>query len=188
MRSLPFFGTSFGYLAAFSLLSRQFAALESLTEYAVQSCHDYDFEQLQAQLRAWRDGAFDDLLRCRQARLMRLPANFPAGYTRMAIAVIEVRQTGSFKDAEQILREVPVTPEDFPWLEDIRMLATAAAAHRFGDEETERRLSEGFLERQPMLFEPDHALNFLLLEYQERLKPRALRSLNSEADAAGPVT
>lgn len=187
VRGLPFFGTSFSYLAAFSVLSRHFTELESLVQYTIQNCHDYDLEQLQAQLRAWRDAAFDDLLRCRRARLLRLPVNFPTGYLRMAIAVIEVRQASSFTDAERILREVSLTPQDFPWLEDVRTAATAAAAQRFGNEAAERTLSEMFLERQPMLFEPDHALDFLLLEYQERLKPRALRSLNGEAAAAGSV-
>jgi hypothetical protein len=177
MRGLPFFGTAWAYLAAFSMLSGDFAELEALTRNVVRNCHDYDLEQLQAQLKACREAAFDDLLRCRQARLASLPANFPTGYARIAIAVIEARAASSFEEAQRILHEVALTAQDFPWLEDVRTLTIAARAHHFGLEAAERSQREAFLERQPMLFEPDHAVNFLLLPYQEHLKPAARRGL-----------
>lgn len=180
VRGLPFFGTFWAYFAAFSVMSRQFAELESVTQYVVQSCHDYDFEYLQAELKACRDEAFDDLMRCRQGRLAGLPEKFPTGYLRIAIAVIQARQASSLEQAHRILREVPLTPQDFGWLEDVRTLAIAAAAHRFGDEALEGAHREAFLQRQPMLFKPDHAVNFLLLRYQEQLKPAALRSFAAD--------
>ncbi|MGH8289831.1 MAG: tetratricopeptide repeat protein [Steroidobacteraceae bacterium] len=179
VRGLPFFGTAWAYLAAFSMLSGDFAELESVTRYVVQDCHDYDLEQVQAQLKACRDAALDDLLHCRQTRLARLSANFPMGYARIAIAVIQARQASSFEEAQRILREVPLTAQDFPWLEDVRTLTLAAVAHHFAIEATERSQREAFLERQPLLFEPDHAVNFLLLRYQEQLKPSVLRSLTT---------
>ncbi len=115
---------------------------------------------------------------------MSQPAILPSGYTLMGLAVIQASLASSFADADRILREVTLTPKDFRWLEDVRTLATAAAAHRFGDEGTERARCETFLQRQPMLFEPDHAVNFLLLRYQERLKPRVLNSFGGQ-DAEG---
>lgn len=184
VRGLPFFGTAWAYLAAFSMLSGDFAELEAVTRYVVQNSHDYDLEQVQAQLKACREAAFDDLLRCRQTRLASLPANFPSGYARIAIAVIEAREASSFEEAERILHEVPLTPQDFPWLEDVRTLTVAALAHQFGIEATERSQREAFLERQPLLFEPDHAVNFLLLRYQEQLKPAALRGLGTAAESS----
>jgi len=180
VRGLPFFGTFWAYLAAFSVMSRKFDELESVTQYVTQNCHDYDFAYLQAELKACRDEEFDDLLSFRHGRLARLPANFPAGYTRMGIAVIQAQQAISFEDADRVLREVPMTSQDFRWLEDVRTLATAAAAHRFGIDAVERNHREAFLKRQPMLFEPDHAVNFLLLGYQEQLKPTVLQSLIAE--------
>jgi hypothetical protein len=174
VRGLPFFGTFWAYLAAFSMLSREFAELESVADYVSRNCFDYDFEQLQAELKACRDEAFDDLLRSRKNRLTSLPEGFPSGYTRLSIAVIQASQASSFEDADRMLREVTLAPEDFRWLEDVRTLAIAAAAHRFGHEGTERVHREAFLQRQPMLFEPDHAVNFLLLRYQEQLKPSVL--------------
>lgn len=104
----------------------------------------------------------------------------PSGYTHLGIAVIQASHASSFEDADRILREVTLTPKDFRWLEDVRTLATAAAAHRFGDVEAERTCRDAFLRRQPMLFEPDHAVNFLLLRYQERLKPGVLSSFSGQ--------
>ena len=183
MRGLPFFGTAWAYLAAFAMLSGNFAELEAITRYVVENCHDYDLEQMQAQLHACRDGVLDDLLRCRQTRLASLPANFPRGYGRIAIAVIQARQASSFEEAQRFLGEVPLTAEDFPWLEDVRTLAIAAVAHHFAIEATERSQREAFLERQPMVFEPDHAVNFLLLRYQEQLKPGVVRSMTAKSAA-----
>lgn len=181
VRGLPFFGTFWAYLAAFSVMSRQFSELESVTQYVMQSCHDYDSEYLQAELKACRDESFGDLLRCRQGRLARLPANFPTGYLRVAIGVIQAREANSLEDAHRILSEIPLTPQDFRWLEDVRTLAIAAAAHRFENDALERTNREAFIQHQPMLLEPDHAVNFLLLGYQEQLKPIALRSFTAES-------
>jgi hypothetical protein len=182
VRGLPFFGSFWAYLAVFSMLSGKFAELESVTEFAVQNCTDYDIEQLQVNLKACRDEAFDDLLRYRQSRLASLSAVLPSGYTQMGIAVIQASRASSLEDANRILRDVTLTPQDFQWLEDVRTLACAAAAHRFGDEGAERTGSDAFLQRQPMLFEPDHAVHFLLLRYQERLKPSVLRSFSGHDD------
>ena len=179
VRGLPFFGTYWAYLLAFSTLSSQFAELESVTQYVEQNCHDYDFEQMHAELKACREESFDDLLHYRTSRLKGVSGSFPTGYARMGIAVIQAQRAGSLEEAQGVLRQVSLTPQDFRWLEDVRTLATAAAAHRFGDEATEHGHRDAFLQRQPMLFEADHAVRFLLLSYQERLKPRVLEAFRN---------
>ena len=90
----------------------------------------------------------------------------------MNIAVIRARQVGTVAEAEEILDTVGLTDRDFHWLHDIRTLAKAEIAHRLNNGEAERECVEAFFVRQPMLFEPDIALNFHLLRYQELLKPR----------------
>ncbi len=71
-----------------------------------------------------------------------------------------------------MLDTVRLSKNDFPWLEDMRVLAKAEAAHRFEDTEAENKWLGIFLSKQAMLFEPDHAVSFGLLKYQELLKPR----------------
>lgn len=173
VRGLPFFGRWWSYLAAFSILSGKFEELESVTRFVVENCHDYDFDHLQAELSAYRNDAPEQLLEALDARLSGMPeGNFPTGYTRMNIAVIKARSATTVEAARAILASVVLTEQDFPWLEDIRTLAQAEAAHRLHDAAIEKTSIEAFLVRQPMLFEPDIALNFHLLRYQENLKHR----------------
>jgi hypothetical protein len=74
-----------------------------------------------------------------------------------------------YHEAAMELDNVRLVDNDFPWLADVLLLAKAAAARRSGSEE-ERDHVSAFLAKQPLLFEPDHAFNFRLLEYQEILK------------------
>jgi hypothetical protein len=177
VRGLPFFGRWWAYLAAFAILSGELEELESVTKYTVENCHDYDFEYLQAELKAYRDDEPEHLLEALGKRLSSMPeGNFPTGYTRMNIAVIKARAASSLEATQDILARVALSDQDFPWLADIRTLALAEAAHRLGDRRLEQQRIEAFLVRQPMLFEPDIALNFHLLRYQETLKPRVSHS------------
>jgi tetratricopeptide (TPR) repeat protein len=173
VRGLPFFGRWWSYLAAFSVLSRDFNELESATQYVVQNCHDYDFDHLQLELRAYRDDAPEVLLSALEKRLLNLPVErFPSGYTRMSIAIIKARVATDFEAAQELLAGVCLSDSDSSWLSDIRTLALAEAAHRLRNSSVEAEQVESLLTRQPMLFEPDIALNFHLLRYQENLKPR----------------
>jgi hypothetical protein len=71
---------------------------------------------------------------------------------------------------------VTLDERDFPWLADVLLIHQARIANVAGDHAEEERLINTFLERQPMLFEPDHAANFALVDYQENLKLRYQRS------------
>lgn len=173
VRGLPFFGRWWAYLAAFSILSEDFQELESVTQFVTENCHDYDFDYLQAELKAYRDNAPEHLLGVLEKRLSSMPeGSFPTGYTCMNIAVIKARAATTIAAAQEVLAGVALSKQDFPWLEDIRTLAQAEAAHRLGNPTLEQDRVEAFLIRQPMLFEPDIALNFHLLRYQENLKIR----------------
>jgi len=170
VRGLPFFGTWWSYLAAFSILDKDTKELEEVTEYVEKNCHDYDFQYLRAELSAYRDDKPELVLSFLENRLKDITDHFPSGFTRMKIAVIRGREVANLKAAESLLDDVSLTDRDFPWLQDIRTLAKAEIAHRFNQPEAERQHTKSFLVRQPMLFEPDIALNFHLLRYQERLK------------------
>jgi len=89
-------------------------------------------------------------------------------------------------DARRTLGAVTLASTDNPWLDDVRTLAFAEAAHRFGDAEEEQARIDAFLQRQPMLLQPDVALRFHLLRYQEHLKPRVVaRWAAAEPNPAG---
>jgi|CXWL01.1.fsa_nt_gi tetratricopeptide (TPR) repeat protein len=171
VRGLPFFGVWWSYLAALSILSSDTKELETVTAYVSQNCHDYDFEYLATELVAYRDDQPQLMLPLVEKRLVDAQSDFPNGYSFMKRAVIKGRTAASQKEAEDLLNSVEIKGNDFPWLADIRTLAKAETAHRFSEPNVEKQHTNEFMTRQPMLFEPDIALNFHLLRYQERLKP-----------------
>jgi hypothetical protein len=79
--------------------------------------------------------------------------------------------TTDLEESHELVDSVTLTDRDFPWLNDIRILAHSAIAHRESDSAREAGLREVFLQRQPLLFEPHHAFDFRLLGYQEQLRP-----------------
>jgi tetratricopeptide (TPR) repeat protein len=173
VRGLPFFGTWWGYLAALSLLAGDLGELESVTKFVVKNCYDYDFDHLQAELAAHREGKPESLLDVLEKKLGSQPEDgFSSGYLRLNIAVIKARAAKTLYSAKSFLAGVTLTAKQDAWLEDIRTLARAEAAHRFGDPELESECVDAFMVRQPMLLEPDIALDFHLLRYQEVLKPK----------------
>ena len=84
--------------------------------------------------------------------------------------VLRAYSCENLEAAESMLDSVALGPNDFPWLDDMRLLARCELAHRAADEGREKALHADFLKRQPFLFGPEHALKFHLLRYQERLK------------------
>jgi hypothetical protein len=172
VRGLPFFGTWWGYLAALTILSGKLEELESTTRSVVKHCHDYDFDALQAKLQAYRDDQPARLLTATQKRLDEsVQRGWSADYTRLNLAVIKALAAKTFAEANALLTAPHLGEADSAWLEDIRTLALAEAAHRFGDPRREGESIKVFLERQPLLLEPDNALEFHMLRYQENLKP-----------------
>ncbi|MBV9111135.1 MAG: hypothetical protein JO306_17145 [Gemmatimonadetes bacterium] len=175
VRGMPFFGDWWAHAAAFAILAGRPADLESITRYFAAMGSDYDFEQLQAEWAAYRDDDPARLVPRLEQRLDYTEKNgFPAGYARMALAAARSRTAPTLDDARRILGAVILSSTDNPWLDDVRTLALAEAAHRFGDADEEQARTNAFLARQPMLLQPDLALRFHLLRYQELLKPRVI--------------
>ena len=172
VRGVPFFGQWWGYLAALSILSGDTQELESVIAYVSQNCHDYDFEYLKTEWAAYRDDRPELMLPLVEKRLAGVRPEFPNGYSSMKRAVIRARSAATQAEGEHLLDGVELKANDFPWLGDIRTLAKAEIAHRFSRPDVEAQHVDAFMARQAILFEPDIALNFHLLRYQERLKPR----------------
>ena len=74
--------------------------------------------------------------------------------------------------AEKKIYEIKIGEQDFPWLADIRLLAMCEIESRKGNGKKEERLISEFLEKQPLLFEPEHVVSFFFMDYQEKLKDR----------------
>jgi hypothetical protein len=177
MRGLPFFQEVWAHLAAFSSLDGDFTRLEAITAGVLSECSDLDKDLLEAELEGLRTGDHSQLKeRLRISIADSLKRGWPCGHSAMRLGILQAQEAGSHRDALQLLDSVAVGPGDFPWLEDIRLLARCEIAHRSGDAASEQELREQFLSRQPMLLEPDHAVNFGLLEYQETLKGEFRRS------------
>jgi hypothetical protein len=166
LRGLSSFSEYWDYLAAFSVLSGDWKELDEVTEYAAQNFTDYNFDWLRCAREAYHDGAPDTLL----AR----PGQ-DSGFERTLKAVIESRQETTLAGAKSILNAVALSSNDFTWLRDVAILGLVESAHRFHDQESEKDYLGTFLERQPLLFEPNIALRFWLLETQERLKSDLFR-------------
>jgi hypothetical protein len=64
----------------------------------------------------------------------------------------------------------PVARRTLPWLTDVRTLALAEACDRLGETEREQLLLTEFVVRQGLLFEPNRALTFGFVQYQERVR------------------
>ncbi len=174
MRGLPFFGRWWACLAAFSALSDDWSEIERVTKDVSIQCREYDFDGVRAELAARRANDLPALITSLEAALERMSSGkTSAGYQRLSLAIARARLAArDAQEAEALLDSVHLTGQDLPWLHDMRVLAQAEIAGRFGRADAESRLQGEFLQRQPLLFEPDHALNFHLLAYQETLKPR----------------
>jgi hypothetical protein len=172
-RGMPFFAHWWSAMAAFSVLRKDFSELHKITERIITSCDVPDPEYLRLELRACREENPGLLVAPLQDWLEGIKTSLlPTGTTRLLISIAKARQAASYEDANTFLDEFAAAPQDFPWLEDMRTLAHAEIAHRFNFPDTEEELASRFLAKQPMLFEPHHALSFHLLKYQERYKPR----------------
>lgn len=171
IRGLPFFEQTWSYLAAFSQLDGDFEKLSELTERAESECSDLDFDYLKAELEGLRSGDFSVLKeKLRSSIRDSESSNFPSGYQTMRLNVLLAQEIGDEQESCRLLDSVTLADNDFPWLDDMRLLAKCERAHEAGNATQEAELRKQFLERQPMLFEPDHAISFNLLEYQENLK------------------
>jgi len=87
----------------------------------------------------------------------------------MQLAGLTADLEPDFSTAQQSITAVQLKANDFPWLEDARTILFAKLNHKHGRPD-EDKYKRQFLQKQKLLFEPDHAVSFFLLEYQELLK------------------
>lgn len=172
MRGLPFFGETWSYLGAFLELTGDLARLRVLTGRTHQHLKEYAFDGQILWLECLERDDFTLLIETlEQAVQEGMALGWPVGYTAICLAVLQSQRTDDPQEAEHILDAVTLGAEDPPLLDDIRLLARCAVAHRTGDNKRADALMRRFLERQPMLLEPSRAFDVRLLQYQERLKP-----------------
>jgi len=172
LRGLPFFGETWSWFGAVYELRNELPKLRELTEIASKRITDSPFENRFVFLNCLETNDFTPLrneLRDQAARDYN--SSFPQGYASMQLAVLESQECDDPRQAYAVLDRVRLDERDFPWLDDIRTLAKCVMAHRFDDAATEKALRAQFIRKQPMFFEPYHAFNFRLLQYQENLKP-----------------
>ena len=171
IRGLPFFQQTWAYLAAFSQLEGNFEKLNDLTQRAEVECSNLDFDDLKAELEGFRSGDFTILKKkLRSSILETKDSDFPCEYQAMRLNVLLAQEASDYQEAIRLLDSVILVEDDLPWLDDIRLLAKCEQAHKANKSEQESKLRAQFLARQPLLLEPDNAINFNLLKYQENLK------------------
>ncbi len=160
IRGMPFFSQTWAYMAAFAEIQGDLARLDKVTRTAVSRLKECDLSHLV------------EFLACIKTRdFSRYAASLQSGtgYARSRAAVIRALREESYQRAQDVLSSVRLADNDFPWLPDMLLLANCEAAHRC-EPSAEPGLVERFFLRQPLLFEPDHAVNFRVLDYQESLK------------------
>jgi hypothetical protein len=175
LRGMPFFGQTWAYWAAFRELSGDLAAFEKETEEVASKVTDYDVTPMLELIRSIRSNDFSQYVR---------EPRRGTGYERTRAAVLLSKILKTKADAMAALDDVQLGEDDCPWLGDIVLLARAEAAARWNDPVADELCAE-FLRRQPLLFEPDHAFNFRLLEWQERLKARYQENKRAKAAELG---
>jgi tetratricopeptide (TPR) repeat protein len=180
IRGIPFFEETWTYMAAFHFLLGDVAALKALTDRAERACSDFDFERLRLRLSGIETGDYSGLIeRLRQDVADATQNGQPVGYLTLQLRVLEAQAGPDPVRAENYLDSVTFTENDFSWLNDIRQLAKCELAHRAGEGARESELLADFFQRQPLLFEPDNAVDFNLLVYQESLKERYQNSVKA---------
>jgi hypothetical protein len=162
LRGLPFFSQTWAYSAAFRELDGQLEQLEEETRQLASKLADFDVAPAVKFVQAVRSDDF--------SAYVQEPRRGTAYERTRAAAFVSVGMA-THAEAAAVLDDVRLSENDFPWLSDMVLLARCVAASRSNDP-GEESLIAAFFKRQPLLFEPDHAFNFRVLAYQEKLKVR----------------
>ena len=171
VRGLPFFSRAFGARAAVAFLTDDAPAAEDLLERCEHHLSDLQIEQSRLVLAAWRGDA-GGLVSSLAGDLGGEGQEAFWGATGIQLAVWQSRADEDPERALARLEAVALRDDDFPWLEDVRVLARGRAQRRAGAEHEAGMSVERFLEHQPVLLEPELAFDFGLLDEQEHVKVR----------------
>lgn len=173
IRGLPFFGEAFGFRAAFSKFLGDIDKANQELERAKRELRDYSFRSLQRVWNATLSGDWSEVIASVERYLQECKGKHsPLGYQLMLRAVLVSRRAEDTASAFRELESVQLDKNDFGWLSDVRLLAKAEIAHKYGQNQMEEDLIVSFFQRQCLMFEPHHAFDFGFLDYQETLKPR----------------
>ncbi len=172
VRGLPFFDQTWNYLVAFACLRNDFQQTDEYLSRAISQLSEYNFESLQCFYACVKNNDYAPMIRLLETRLQQWDARFPAGYLRVQLAALKARCDVNIERALATLGNIPLEANDFHWLADVLTICRAWAHNRVKDIARETAEVERFLARQRLLFEPDHAVAFAFLPYQETLKPR----------------
>lgn len=166
MRGLPLFNVVWDHLAVHCILSKTNNILIDYTAKVKSQCQDYDFEYLDAQLKAYVEDDSYELLEIISARLDQPTEHtFNTEYNRTKLICLNLLHFNTYEEGIELLHSV-VEPQ----LQDIVLLANAALGDRFDMREQEEKSIQQFLLHQPLLFGPEIALPFGFIPYQEKLK------------------
>ncbi len=172
VRGLPFFRQTWNYLVVFAWLRKDFRPTDEYLARATKQLTEYDFQSVQHFYECVKSDEYSPEIERLEARLKEWDSRFPAGYLRVQLAALKARRAGNVGDALAALEEVHLGTGDFPWLVDVLTIHRAWAHKRSEDTASEAAEVDRFLAKQPLLFEPDHAVSFAFFPYQETLKPR----------------
>jgi hypothetical protein len=176
VRGLPFFGQTWNYLVCFAWMQRDYSEAQQITNDAAAKLTDYDFESQKGFLNCFLSSDFTPFAENLRRSIQEWSKqNTPTGFQSMQLAGLTADLEPDFSTAEQSITAVQLKPNDFPWLEDVRTILLAKLNHKHGRPD-EEKFKRQFLQKQKLLFEPDHAVSFFLLEYQELLKHEYQRS------------
>jgi hypothetical protein len=171
VRGLPFFGQTWNYMICFAWMKRDFSEAQQITNDAVSKLRDYDFETQKQLLSCFQSSNFEPFADDVRLLIQKWSnENRSMGFQNMQLAGLVADLEREFSVAEKSISGVQLKQNDFPWLEDVRTILLAKLNHKHGRFEDEVKYKQQFLQRQKLLFEPDHAVSFFLLEYQELLK------------------
>lgn len=171
VNGLPFFADTWTSLAAVHILRKDIKGAGNLLEEAEKRLERYDFTYLKTFYACLKSGNFDPFVKAAFKRAAQTEEGDPwAGHTSLRMAVLASQASEDLDHAADLLSEPTFAPTDFPWLEDMRLLARCALARMAKFEQAEAQLRTEFLRKQPGLFELHHALSFNLLAYQNTLR------------------
>ena len=171
VRGMPFFSQTWEYPVAFAWLRKDFRPTDNYIERATEQLTDYDFPAVRRFYECVKSGDYGPEIKGLEERLKTWDSRFPSGYLRVQLAALKARSSGNLESALAFLADVSFDSKDFPWLVDVLTIHRAWAYQRAGNASREATETNRFFAKQPLLFEPDHAISFGFLPYQETLKP-----------------
>jgi hypothetical protein len=181
IRGLPFAGEVLNTRCALAVLAKTPSVARDTLAWAETNLTDIDLSLDKLRLQGWLDDDWDPFLSAlrTQIEVRGGAAQGSGGYATTNLATVEARASQTLAEGRALLDAVRLSPQDFPWLADVKTLAEFALASRFGDEPLRLATQATFLSHQKLLFEPHHAYAFGLLDTQEPLRARYTTSKGS---------